>query len=223
MGVLITLAVIGGAFFYINYVEKDETYESPTDLKTAYSPTSRATYICSENKTFSVTFSERQAEVSLGSDAKFTLEQMVSASGTNYSNDSDALVFWTKGEEAFVEQDGKQTYSECLLLTTSGGEIEIVEASIDKKITSKGVSITPLAVLEESRCPIDVVCIQAGTVRLRANLSSGAGEVDQVFKLNQKITTEAEEITLVRVLPATQSGKKIQPADYLFYFEVKKR
>src|SRR3989344_2777456 len=137
--------------------------------------------------------------------------------------DSDELIFWTKGEEAFVEQDGKQTYSECLLLTTSGGEIEIVEASIDKKVTSKGVSITPLAVLEESRCPIDVVCIQAGTVRLRANLSSGAGEVDQVFKLNQKITTEAEEITLVRVLPATQSGKKIQPADYLFYFEVKKR
>lgn len=36
-----------------------------------------------------------------------------------------------------------------------------------------GIAVTPLAILEESRCPADVMCIQAGTIRLNVQVRRG--------------------------------------------------
>lgn len=96
-------------------------------------------------------------------------------------------------------------------------------ARIGQEISVLGVRITPLKVLEDSRCPIDVQCIQAGTVRLQTRLVSGLGTAQQEFKLGQVITTEAEEVTLVQVLPAPKAGVKIAEGDYVFTFKVTKR
>lgn len=85
------------------------------------------------------------------------------------------------------------------------------------------VSVTPLEILEDSRCPSDVVCIQAGTVRLKALLSSGLGSGEQIFILNQPITTEAEEVTLVEVLPTPISTEEREPSSYEFHFKIEKR
>lgn len=98
-----------------------------------------------------------------------------------------------------------------------------LEVQIGKRISGLGVTIEPIEVIEDSRCPTDVVCIQAGTVRLRANLTSGLGTAEQIFKLNAPITTEAEEITLLEVSPATNSKIQISPADYRFTFKIAKR
>lgn len=86
-----------------------------------------------------------------------------------------------------------------------------------------GVSITPNQVLEDSRCPVDVTCIWAGTVRLSATVVSGLGKANQEFTLNVPVTTEAEEITLVRVDPGTHSQSKIEASEYSFFFKVSKR
>ncbi|PIR69369.1 MAG: hypothetical protein COU47_03295 [Candidatus Niyogibacteria bacterium CG10_big_fil_rev_8_21_14_0_10_46_36] len=85
------------------------------------------------------------------------------------------------------------------------------------------VTITPLEVLEDSRCPTDAVCIQAGTIRLRARLVSGLGEANQIFVLGMPITTEAEEITLVSAEPEPFAGVLIEDSEYLFRFEITKR
>ena len=98
-----------------------------------------------------------------------------------------------------------------------------ITARIGQEVSALDVRITPLKVLEDSRCPIDVQCIQAGTVRLQARLVSGLGTAQQEFKLGQPITTEAEEVTLATVTPAPKAGVKIAESEYVFTFTVVKR
>jgi hypothetical protein len=84
-----------------------------------------------------------------------------------------------------------------------------------------GLKISPLAVLEDSRCPIDVECIWAGTLRLRANLESFSGISEQVFVLGESITIENGSIKLVSVEPITDSKTNIDDSEYTFSFQVK--
>src|SRR3990167_669712 len=98
-----------------------------------------------------------------------------------------------------------------------------IETRIDQGASALGVKVVPLEVLQDSRCPEDAQCIWAGTVQVRALLSSGLGEVEQIFELRTPITTEAEVVTLVEVFPAQYAGRAILPSDYRFMFEVAKR
>jgi len=100
------------------------------------------------------------------------------------------------------------------------GEVTI---SLNERADVAGITITPLSVVEDSRCPIDVNCIQAGRVRVRATLTSGLGTADQIFIIGEPITTEAEVITLTRVTPAPISTVQIKDADYRFTFKVVKQ
>lgn len=99
----------------------------------------------------------------------------------------------------------------------------LVEVSLDQRISESGITLTVHEVLEDSRCPIDVVCIQMGTVRVRATLESGLGTAQQVFKLQKPVTTEAEEIMLVQVDPAPRSDHAIQKSEYVLHFTITKR
>lgn len=86
------------------------------------------------------------------------------------------------------------------------------------------VSITPMELLEDSRCPSDVQCIQAGTVRIKAKLVSSLGvSSSQEFTLMQPVTTEGETVTLVDVAPTPVSTETPDRTDYMFVFEVKGR
>ncbi len=100
---------------------------------------------------------------------------------------------------------------------------EHVEAKIDQEVTALGVTIKPIEVLEDSRCPSTVQCVWAGTVRLRVELTSGLGDASQIFELGKPVTTEAEEITLSEVLPEAIGGSELEESEYTFIFEIKKR
>lgn len=100
---------------------------------------------------------------------------------------------------------------------------EHVEARIGAVAEALGVRVTPHEVLEDSRCPVDVECVHAGTVRVRATLASGLGTADQTFELNKPITTEAEFVTLVRVEPIAREGVAIEAHEYVFHFRIQKR
>lgn len=100
----------------------------------------------------------------------------------------------------------------------------LVVAKINQEVQALGrVGITPLTVLEDSRCPVDVQCIQAGTVRINARLVSGLGTATQEFRLGQAVTTETDTITLTSVLPVRTAGTQVASSEYIFTFEVKRR
>lgn len=96
---------------------------------------------------------------------------------------------------------------------------ERVEARIDQGASIFGVKVIPHEVLEDSRCPANVNCVQAGTVRLRATLQ----EREQVFVLDEPVGEGNTEITLTQVDPVPQAGAAIAAQDYVFYFQISKK
>lgn len=100
---------------------------------------------------------------------------------------------------------------------------ERLEAKIDAGASARGVTVTLHEVLEDSRCPADATCIQAGTVRIAATLESGLGSGPQEFVLDEPITTEAETVELVQVLPEPVAGESLLPEDYTFIFQITAR
>ena len=80
----------------------------------------------------------------------------------------------------------------------------------------KTISITPLSVEEDSRCPSDVTCIQAGTVRLKIQVVGSAGTATSIVKLGQEFTTQGMNITLTDVIPAKNSKINTEETDYRF-------
>ena len=95
-----------------------------------------------------------------------------------------------------------------------------VTLKLNQVATFKNISIRPLAIVEDSRCPIDVQCIQAGTVRVNVEVSSGMGKSVSILKLGQVFTTEGEAITLVSVMPDKNSKLTFTEKDYRFVFNV---
>lgn len=108
------------------------------------------------------------------------------------------------------------TVSTSTTTTTPTGPIT-VQARIGVSTPVLGFSITPVAILEDSRCPADVQCIQAGTVRANVRI----GGVTREFKLDQAMTVAGKTITMTDVLPVKNSGKTIANSDYIFTFEIK--
>ncbi len=108
-------------------------------------------------------------------------------------------------------------FAACPPTTTS------VDVGLGQEAHAFAVSITPLSIVEDSRCPVDVQCIQAGTVRLKIQVVNGMGSSAPTITLGQTITTDAEEITLVSVAPARHSGANITDAQYRFTFRIDKR
>lgn len=97
-----------------------------------------------------------------------------------------------------------------------------ITAKINKPASGLGVTVAPLEVVEDSRCPSDVVCIQAGTARVRSGITSGLGKGEIIFKLNTPITTEAERVELIQVLPEARSEIPIRANEYRFIFKITK-
>lgn len=70
------------------------------------------TYACDEGKSFVVEFYERVDIAFLTTPGKtFYLHRMSSASGTKYSDGNTTL--WIKGENAFVQTNGRTEFNNC--------------------------------------------------------------------------------------------------------------
>lgn len=92
-------------------------------------------------------------------------------------------------------------------------------ATIGGNVTVNGTSIGILGLAEDSRCPVDVQCIQAGTVRVRASVD--ALNRDFTFTLGQPQEVGNVIITLASVIPSQKYSKQtLQPGDYQFTFTV---
>lgn len=46
-------------------------------------------------------------------DGEYDLERVVTASGAKYASADQSFIFWTQGEDAFIQQNGNTTYEEC--------------------------------------------------------------------------------------------------------------
>ena len=114
-------------------------------------------------------------------------------------------------------------FAACPTVDTHTPGEEEVSVQLNQSKSAYGVTLTPIAVLEDSRCPSDVTCVWEGRIRLQVRIQSGLGTATSIFSLGDTITTEAEAITLIEVRPYQRSDRAITDDEYEFIFLVKKR
>ena len=77
----------------------------------------------------------------------------------------------------------------------------------------------PIAIVEDSRCPADVVCVWAGRVVIRAEVRTGQGKKVMTLELGQPVELADGALMLHDVRPGKRQGEAVKPTDYLFYFQ----
>ena len=81
-----------------------------------------------------------------------------------------------------------------------------------------GPKVTPLAVLEDSRCPAGVQCVWAGRVRISARIDLGSGSETHELTQGMPVPVADGTLELVQVQPAKpgSSAGPLASADYRF-------
>ncbi|HZB70210.1 MAG TPA: hypothetical protein VE403_07585 [Sphingomicrobium sp.] len=88
-------------------------------------------------------------------------------------------------------------------------------ATLNEVATLDGLTVRPIAVLEDSRCPASVQCVWAGRVRISAEVS-GAGTRE--LTLGEGLTVSGGTLTLVDVRPSKRTPEPVAPREYQFTF-----
>ena len=93
-------------------------------------------------------------------------------------------------------------------------------APLGRTVVLGPLRVTTLAVVEDSRCPSAVVCVQAGTVRVSTRLETPSMSRTEVLRLDQPADTGAGCVRLDEATPYPVQPGSVAPADYRFTFEV---
>ena len=104
--------------------------------------------------------------------------------------------------------------------TATSTNVSGTVAKLGQTVTIDGISITPISITEESRCPTDVQCIQAGTVIIKAKLSSDTSISETSLKLGNAISFSNKYVTLDGVIPKPNTKFTTKDSDYSFSFSV---
>ncbi len=112
--------IIFAAVFFLGFYfgQRSELSAAPT----AWAPptssvVASAGFFCDGGKSIRAVFLTTGADVTLSDGRTMNLAQTVSADGGRYANSDDSFVFWTKGNGAFVTENGTTTYANCIVAT----------------------------------------------------------------------------------------------------------
>lgn len=89
---------------------------------------------------------------------------------------------------------------------------------IGETVSVDGPRVTPLSLIEDSRCPQGVQCIQAGRLRLRVRIDLGSGSHKIDMTLGQPVQVADGSLTLLAASPTPVAGSKPAPLAYQFGF-----
>ena len=88
-------------------------------------------------------------------------------------------------------------------------------AAIGETANLEGVTVRPITVIEDSRCPALVRCVWAGRVRISAEVS---GTGSRELTLGEPAAVSGGTLTLVDVRPGKRTPEAIPSRDYQFTF-----
>ena len=92
-------------------------------------------------------------------------------------------------------------------------------AKIGETVYVDGPRVTPLEVLEDSRCHKDVRCVWAGQVRIKLRVHLGTGDTEHEMTLGKPINVADGMLLLLQVQPEKDRPRSaIMPGDYRFGF-----
>lgn len=103
---IIVIAALAAAFFFY------EQAEAPTGEGTE---AIEASFACANGTHIDARFIDEAVELTLSDGRSETLPRAISASGARYANADESLVFWNKGDTAFIQEGDATTYRDCVV------------------------------------------------------------------------------------------------------------
>ena len=94
----------------------------------------------------------------------------------------------------------------------------IARAKLNQTVYVDGPHVTPLAVIEDSRCPANVRCVWAGRVKVDVRIDLGSRSERRELTLGQPVHVADGSLELVEVAPPKTTEAAIPPGDYRFGF-----
>jgi len=79
-------------------------------------PVATATFVCADEKSIVAKFYPDDVALTLSDGRDLSLPQVMSGSGARYANADESIVFWNKGDTAFLTEgsDETMTYKDCV-------------------------------------------------------------------------------------------------------------
>jgi hypothetical protein len=87
----------------------------------------------------------------------------------------------------------------------------IARAGLGERVHVDGPWVTPLEVLEDSRCPMNARCVWAGRTRLTVRIDLGSRSETREIATDQSIQIADGELALVEVQPDLMAGEQASP------------
>lgn len=102
-------------------------------------------------------------------------------------------------------------------------QFQTIKFGKQKKFSKSQLTVKFLSIVEDSRCPQDVQCIQAGNARIKVEISNGVTK--EIFEMNTTIGPKGASfsgyaIYLEELMPMTKANAKIKNTDYKGKFKV---
>ena len=101
-------------------------------------------------------------------------------------------------------------------LTTRANDDGSVDARLGQTVNVGGPKVTPLQVLEDSRCPMEAKCIWAGRVRLSVRVTTGTGTLVRELASDKPLQVADGQLVLQSVMPPRNTQRMLAPSDYRF-------
>lgn len=92
-------------------------------------------------------------------------------------------------------------------------------AALGEFANANGLKVRPLEVIEDSRCPINAVCVWAGRIVVRTEVVGGSWRQTRDLELGQAQHIADGALTLAAVEPAKIAGTDADPRAYRFTFD----
>ncbi len=90
----------------------------------------------------------------------------------------------------------------------------IARAGLNQRVYVDGPYVTPLQIVEDSRCPAGVQCVWAGRTRVAVRIDLGSRSEIAVLCSDTPLQVADGQLSLVEVSPAATAGTK--PGAYRF-------
>jgi hypothetical protein len=91
-------------------------------------------------------------------------------------------------------------------------------AGLGQVAAVNGITIRPIEVIEDSRCPALVRCVWAGRVVVRARMSGPGWTQIRDFELGVPQAVDWNRVTLIAADPPKAAPGEIEPGAYRFTF-----
>ena len=112
------------------------------------------------------------------------------------------------------------TVAGCTTPTSEARSTASPTAGLGQHAYVESLRIRPLKVVEDSRCPINAVCVWAGRLVVRTEIAGSARAETVDLILGTPLALGGVKVTLVAAEPSKLAGAPTAPSDYRFTFAV---